>query len=188
MTRLDLQLGYYLSPIERTDKAAYLLHYADPSITDNLLVVPFPYTEEHADFWLDLREQDTLPYTFFAIRRSDGFLIGTIGAYVEDSKHSCEFGYWLAAEYRGLSLTPVAIQVYCKYMFQQFPIIHRMHAFVFAHNDASGRALLKAGFVKESGILRHYHKKGEQYIDATVYSLLSTDEMRLVEVKAARRK
>ncbi|RYY85284.1 N-acetyltransferase [archaeon] len=186
--KIDLQQGFYLSPIVKTDKAAYLTHLADPYITSNLLVVPYPYTEEHADFWLDLRANDTFPYTFFAIRRSDGFLIGTIGTHIEKNNHILEFGYWLTSEYRGMSLMPVAIQVFCRYVFQHFPGAHRIQAGIFSFNDASGRALVKAGFTNESGILRHYYKKGDQFIDAIMYSLLSTDVMPVVEVKTRSEK
>ena len=41
----------------RTDKAAYLEHFADPEIAHNLLAIPFPYTEADADWWLDRCEQ-----------------------------------------------------------------------------------------------------------------------------------
>ena len=43
--RLHLEVTdeFYLSPIVRTDKAAYLEHFADPEIANNLLAIPFPY-------------------------------------------------------------------------------------------------------------------------------------------------
>jgi hypothetical protein len=43
--RLEVADGFYLSPIVRADKAAYLEHFADPEIAKNLLAIPFPYTE-----------------------------------------------------------------------------------------------------------------------------------------------
>ena len=51
--RLEVADGLYLSPIVRADKAAYLEHFADPEIAQNLLAIPFPYTEADADWWLD---------------------------------------------------------------------------------------------------------------------------------------
>ena len=55
--RLEVTDEFYLSPIVRTDKAAYLEHFADPEIAHNLLAIPFPYTEADADWWLDRCEQ-----------------------------------------------------------------------------------------------------------------------------------
>jgi hypothetical protein len=67
--RLEVTDEFYLSPIVRTDKAAYLEHFADPEIARNLLGIPFPYTEADADWWLDRSEQSIgSPMTNFALR------------------------------------------------------------------------------------------------------------------------
>jgi hypothetical protein len=67
--RLEVADGFYLSPIVRADKAAYLEHFADPEIAQNLLAIPFPYTESDADWWLDRCEQYVgSPMTNFALR------------------------------------------------------------------------------------------------------------------------
>ena len=55
--RLEVVDGFYLSPIVRADKTAYLEHFADPEIAQNLLAIPFPYTEADADWWLDRCER-----------------------------------------------------------------------------------------------------------------------------------
>lgn len=183
---IPIQQGFYLSPIHKGDKAAYLHHYADPSIAQNLLQVPYPYTEEHADFWLNLRRtQAKNPETFFAIRREDGYLIGAIGTGFDPKdtgkSHSAEFGYWLSNDYRGRSLMPAVIQVFAQHCFTKLGI-HRLQATIFHFNGASGRALVKAGFTEE-GLLRHYYLKHGRHIDAISYSLLPTDEMPSVVVK-----
>jgi hypothetical protein len=78
--RLEVADGFYLSPIVRADKAAYLEHFADPEIAQNLLAIPFPYTEADADWWLDRCEQSVgSPITNFALRAPSGYLIGAIG-------------------------------------------------------------------------------------------------------------
>ena len=78
--RLEVADGFYLSPIVRADKAAYLEHFADPEIAHNLLAIPFPYTEADADWWLDRCEQSVgSPMTNFALRMPSGYLIGAIG-------------------------------------------------------------------------------------------------------------
>lgn len=181
---IPIQLGFYLSPIEKTDKSAYLQHYADPSIANNLLMLPYPYTEDHADQWLDTREKNAKnPETFFAIRRSDGFLIGAIGTGFDgtNGEHTAEFGYWLCNEYRGRCLMPAVIQVFAKHCFTKLGV-HRLQASIFSFNKSSGNALNKAGFTQE-GLMRHYYKKGNEYLDAISYSLLKTDPIPTVVVK-----
>src|SRR6266576_1463447 len=74
--RLEVTDGFYLSPIARADKVAYLEHFADPEIAQNLLAIPFPYTEADADWWLDRCEQSIgSPMANFALRAPSGYLI-----------------------------------------------------------------------------------------------------------------
>ena len=105
--RLEVADGFYLSPIVRTDKAAYLEHFADPEIAQNLLAIPFPYTEADADSWLDRCEKSVAaPITNFALRAPSGYLIGAIGMVgaLSTNADNAEFGYWLAKSYRGRGL------------------------------------------------------------------------------------
>lgn len=172
--RLEVSDGFYLSPISRADKAAYMEHLTDPEIARNLLAIPFPYTEAHADWWLNHCEQSTNSQTTtFALREPSGYLIGEIdlvGALSPDA-HSAEFGYWLAQPYRGRGLMPRAICTYVEYVFQQLRL-HRLYATPFASTIASHRALEKAGFQRE-GLLRHHHLKQGAYLDAIVYGRIS---------------
>jgi ribosomal-protein-alanine N-acetyltransferase len=145
--RLEVENRFYLSPIVRADKAAYLEHFADPEIAHNLLAIPFPYTETDADWWLDRCEQSVgSPITNFALRAPSGYLIGAIGfvGALSPDAHSAEFGYWLAQPYRGHGLMPRVIRTFSGYAFQQLRI-HRLFAAPFSSNLASHRALEKAG-------------------------------------------
>jgi RimJ/RimL family protein N-acetyltransferase len=168
--RLEVTDGFYLSSIVRGDKAAYLEHFADPEIAQNLLAIPFPYTEADADWWLDHCEESAgSPITNFALRAPSGYLIGAIGlvgALLSDA-HSAEFGYWLAPTYRGRGLMPRVIRTFSNYAFQQLRI-HRLFATPFSSNLASHRVLEKAGFQRE-GLLRHHHLKKGTYLDAVMY-------------------
>jgi RimJ/RimL family protein N-acetyltransferase len=170
---LEVADGFYLSPIVRADKAAYLEHFADPEIARNLLAIPFPYTEADADWWLDRCEQAADPVTNFALRTPSGCLIGAIGLVGELSPnaHSAEFGYWLAQSYRGHGHMPRVICTFCDYAFQQLRL-HRLFARPFSSNLASRRVLEKAGFQRE-GLLRHHHLKHGSYLDAVVYGRIS---------------
>ena len=112
----------------RADKAAYLEHFADPEIAQNLLAIPFPYTEADADWWLDRCEQSVgSPMTNFALRAPSGYLIGAIGVVgaLSPDAHSAEFGYWLAQSYRGHGLMPRVIRTFSDHAFQELRI-HRL--------------------------------------------------------------
>ena len=172
--RLEVSDGFYLSPIVRADKAAYLEHFADPEIAQNLLAIPFPYTEADADSWLDCCEHSIgSAMTNFALRAPSGYLIGAIGiaGTLLPDAHSAEFGYWLAKSYRGHGLMPRVIRTFSDYAFQQLGI-HRLFATPFSSNLASHRALEKAGFQRE-GLRRHHHLKQGIYLDAIIYGRVS---------------
>ena len=146
--RLEVTDEFYLSPIVRADKAAYLEHFADPEIAQNLLAIPFPYTEADADWWLDRCEQSIgSPTTNFALRAPSGYLIGAIGVVgaLSPDAHSAEFGYWLAQSYRGHGLMPRVIRTFSDYAFQQLRI-HRLFATPFSSNPLRTAHWRRRGF------------------------------------------
>jgi ribosomal-protein-alanine N-acetyltransferase len=170
--RLEVADEFYLSRIVRSDKAAYLKHFADPEIARNLLTIPFPYTDADADCWLDRCEQSVgSPMTNFALRAPSGYLIGAIGVVRSAAGHRAELGYWLAQSYRGRGLMPRVIRTFSDYAFQQLRI-HRLFATPLSSNLASHRALEKAGFHRE-GLLRHYYLTQGTYLDAIIYGRIS---------------
>ncbi len=172
--RLEVADGFFLSPHVRTDKAAYLEHFADPEIARNLLAVPFPFTEADADGWFNRCQQSANSQPrILALREPSGYLIGSIGVVggLSADAHSAEFGYWLAQSYRGRGLMPRVICTFTDYAFQRLHI-HRLYATPFTSNHASHRALEKAGFQHE-GLHRHYHCKRGAYLDAMIYARIS---------------
>jgi RimJ/RimL family protein N-acetyltransferase len=175
--RIDLIQGVYLSPVLSSDKAAYVLHFEDPSIARNLLRVPYPYTEADADWWIAFRTQHACdPETHFAIRRADGFLIGGIGltsVQPDRSLHQegspAEIGYWIALEQRGRGLMPAAIQAFVEHCRSRLSL-GELCAYPFTFNHASCRALEKAGF-ERVGLVEQRHLKDGQLMDAFDYRL-----------------
>jgi [ribosomal protein S5]-alanine N-acetyltransferase len=178
MQRLDLGGEFYLSPIQASDKAAYLEHFADPEIGRMLLAVPVPYTEADADRWIAHRLKNALKHEIqFGIRVADGSLIGGIGLVEERSAaiYRGEIGYWLAREYRGRGLMPRAIRVFADYAFRKLQL-HKLTATTYPFNPSSSRALEKAGFTFEGRMREHVRsRKGDEYFDSLVYGLVSSD-------------
>ncbi len=76
---------------------------------------------------------------------------------------------------------PAVIQAFATHCFSRLQV-HRLEAKVFSFNEASCRALTKAGFSRE-GLLRDFHSKDGKYIDAVLFSLLSTDVVLDITVK-----
>ena len=174
--RLDLPDGFHLSPVRDGDQAALVEHLREKQITDWLLKVPYPYTDDHANFWVNHRVKAaaTEPHpTHFAIRRTDGLHIGSIGLMLnsDTARHRAELGYWLARDYWGRGLTTAAVRAVVAYAFRDMGL-KRIEATAFAGNLASHRVLEKAGFTRE-GLLKAYHLKGDTLIDAYMFALIA---------------
>jgi ribosomal-protein-alanine N-acetyltransferase len=176
--RLEIGDGFHLAPIRASDKAAYLEHFADPEIGRMMLAVPVPYTEVDADQWIAHRVNNVRKHEIqFGIRAGDGSLIGGIGLVEERSTaiYRGEIGYWLAREYRGRGLMPRAIRRFADYAFRELQL-HKLTATTYPFNPSSSRALEKAGFMFEGRLRQHVRsRKGDEYFDALVYGLVSSD-------------
>ena len=173
---LEVPGGFSLSRIVRADKSAYVEHMADPEIARNTFAIPFPYTEAHAEWWVERCEQQAFdPEVRFAIREPSGGLVGAIGLVgtLPPGEHRAEFGYWLAKVYRGRGIMPQVIQVFARHAFSRLGL-HRLYATPFSFNSASHRVLEKAGFQRE-GVLRSLYRKDGCYLDAVLYARLSSD-------------
>src|SRR5262252_7691054 len=97
-TRLELPNGYYLSNIAHGDEDALVTHFADGTISEMIPAIPFPYRRQHADSWVRHRAslaRQSSPESTFAIRRSDGFLVGSVGVehIRRDEQNAAQFGY-----------------------------------------------------------------------------------------------
>ncbi len=176
--RLELRDGFHLSPIRDGDQSAFVEHLADKETVDRLLMLPFPYTHEDAQAWVQARlaASRTQPReSHFAVRRADGFLVGGIGFILNGARgaHRAEIGYWLAREYRNRGLITAAVKAVTQYGFEQLELT-RIEATAFVGNAASERVLEKAGFSCE-GILRGYHRKHGQPIDVRMYARLAQE-------------
>lgn len=132
--------------------------------------LPFPYTENDAkDFINAMLSAEKDSQYVFAIECS-GKVIGSIGVFRKDNIHirTAELEYYIAEQYWGKGITTEAVNQICDYVFQHTDII-RIFAEPFAHNAASCRVLLKAGFQFE-GTLRQNAVKNGKIVDMKMYS------------------
>jgi RimJ/RimL family protein N-acetyltransferase len=178
MTELSLSDGFFLSPVEPDDRAALVDHLQAREIWRNTLYIPYPYTEEDADAWIEERiahRREQPAEVTFAVRNPDGTLIGVVGADDLDvgTTHRANLGYWLAKPYWGRGIMTRAARRYVQYALTQLDVV-RLTAEVFCRNEASIRVLEKVGFRREGRLRKHREKDGN-LLDEYFYGLLRED-------------
>ncbi|WP_193195834.1 GNAT family N-acetyltransferase [Nostoc sp. MG11] len=173
--KLDVRDGFHLTSIYLTDKTAYLKHLNDRSISDAIPVIPYPYTEATADWWIQRRLEflrETGREISFALRNSEGYLIGSFG--IDDLKvgrvHRAEIGYWLAKAYRGQGLATDALRIFVQYAFDNLEVT-RLTAHVLDFNTASAK-VLERNIFKLEGCLRQHTRTRNGIFNTLAYGLL----------------
>ncbi len=155
-----------LTPFEPGDKPNLVRYLDDPVIYRNTLLIPSPYTEADADWWLnltrELREQHGMTYKW-GIRHAEHGLIGGISAFLRTGVegHLDEIGYWLGEPFRSQGIMTDAVVALCEWLFETRPALVRIEAKVHSHNPTSARVLEKAGFEREGFARKHTIKNGE---------------------------
>ena len=134
----------------------------DRSYLSNRL--PYPYTEESADWWLGMvSEHDGKDGVFRAIA-ADGKIVGNISVeqksdvYCKDG----EIGYLLLTDFWSKGIATEAVRQICAEAFSELDII-RITGLVYAANIASARVLEKNGFAREGLQRNAVYKDGKIY-------------------------
>lgn len=134
----------------------------DRSYLSNRL--PYPYTEESADWWLGMvSEHDGKNGVFRAIS-VDGKIVGNISVeqksdvYCKDG----EIGYLLLTDFWSKGIATEAVCQICAEAFSELDII-RITGLVYAANIASARVLEKNGFAREGLQRNAVYKDGKIY-------------------------
>jgi RimJ/RimL family protein N-acetyltransferase len=108
--------------------------------------IPHPYGQAEADaFRQHLMQTDISRDSTLQIETHEGDLIGAVGAHLRDAPFP-EIGYWIAREHWGngyATEAAIAIRDWARRAFNCRALI----AGHFADNDASGRVLVKCGFL-----------------------------------------
>jgi ribosomal-protein-alanine N-acetyltransferase len=146
-------------------------HIGTYSVARNMLRIPHPYAMQDAEQWIGIATKQD-PQTNFAIAIDDQ-IVGGIGLEVNPSgaaacKHSAEIGYWLGETFWGRGIATEALTAMSEWAFRELNLV-RLHAMVFARNNASARVLEKAGYAFEGRLLAHYFRDGE-FIDGLLYA------------------
>ncbi|PIF43569.1 RimJ/RimL family protein N-acetyltransferase [Chryseobacterium sp. 52] len=146
----------------------YLQNKIFSDLTSN---IPYPYTRQHAEFWLKISKEafeNNTGYTF-ALRDKEGKIMGAIGLHDrEDDK--AELGYWMGRPFWNKGYVTEAAIALIDFGFQELEC-NKIYATFFLHNPASGRIMEKIGMEQEA-LLKQHLKKDDEYFDIMMYSIL----------------
>ena len=134
----------------------------DRSYLSNRL--PYPYTEESADWWLGMvSEHDGKDGVFRAIAADDK-IVGNISVEQKSDVYckDAEIGYLLLTDCWSKGIATEAVRQICAEAFSELDII-RITGLVYAANIASARVLEKNGFAREGLQRNAVYKDGKIY-------------------------
>ena len=129
-----------LKKLVQADKERLVSLIGDFRVSKTLSKVPYPYTLEDADEWLEKSHNQKFNLSIFLNHN----LIGGIGLTpAEDDFY--ELGYWLGVDYWGRGYATESIMELLNYAKSNIPC-EKFKANVFKENVASAKALEKNGF------------------------------------------
>ena len=178
--RLTVNESFYISDFVLSDKPALMEHLKEKDIHFFTEYIPYPYTEEDAESWINTISAMTARQGYsrrWAIRQaSDGFLVGSIGLLdlcIGESEAS-EIGVWLAKPFWSKGIMTAALRAVMAFGFSEQIGLQRIFAYIFANNAASLHLANKVGFQTE-GRLRKNHKGQGGLVDVYLVARLRED-------------
>lgn len=112
--------------------------------------MPFPYTEEDADWWLGMVRLNEGKNGVFRAITVDGKIIGSVSVERNsDDKNEGELGYMLLTEHWSKGFATEAVAQICEIAFHELDL-DKITAKVYEPNIASIKVLEKNGFIFES--------------------------------------
>jgi len=144
--------GLILRPWEAADADKHLIEACnDPLIQRFLPLLPAPYTQESASWWVTEGAPEAWESggAAFSVREPDtDRLLGGIGlGSVQPARKQGEVGYWIAPWARGTGVATRAARAVAQWAFDQD--FHRLELLAAKENPGSMRVALGAGFARE---------------------------------------
>ena len=126
--------------------------------------IPEPYTDEAADWWLNMANENEGKKGVFREIIEDGEIIGTISVEQKEDvyRKDAEIGYYLLPERCSKGIMTEAVKQICEIAFQELDII-RITGLIYEPNIASRKVLEKNDFVLEGLMKNAVIKNGEIY-------------------------
>lgn len=159
-----------LRPFALADAPAVQRLASDRAIAANTLLIPHPYPEGAAEEWIQGHDEASVNHIFAVTLRGGSEAMGAIGLHMERKHERAEIGYWLGVPYWGRGFMTEAARAVVGYAFADGGV-HRVFAYHFTRNPASGRVLLKIGMKREGTLRQHVVKWGE-HVDVDFYGIV----------------
>jgi RimJ/RimL family protein N-acetyltransferase len=165
-----------LRPFVRRDVPAITRNCSDPEVP-RWTRIPSPYTEAHADLFIDRMEMEAArgsAVAFAVCAAGEGEALGALTVLRIDWEYRRgDLGYYLGAPGRGRGLMSRAVRVVCPWVFAKLGL-QRLQLHTEVDNGPSQRVAEAAGFVRE-GVLRSWQEQRGRRVDVVCYSRLPTD-------------
>jgi RimJ/RimL family protein N-acetyltransferase len=161
-----------LRQLTEADKPVMARLANNKKVWDNLRdLMPHPYNEEDAHFFIELTRHQLPPLDFAILWRNE--LCGVIGLGPQHDvyRKTAEIGYWIGEPYWSKGIATKAVRLLTAYGFEQLRLA-RIHAGIFEYNPASMRVLEKNGYVKE-GVFRKSIFKNDKLWDEHRYAIIN---------------
>lgn len=146
----------------------------DFEIAATTLLIPHPYSKEHAIGWLRMHHRATIEGRgpTYAIT-CNGELVGAIGLMVDRTHQRAELGYWIGKAYWNRGYASEAARAVVDHGFEVLKL-ERVCAGHYAANPASGVVLRRVGMSHEGTQRRHVLRFGVWH-DVEMFGLLRRD-------------
>lgn len=131
--------------------------------------LPFPYTEDSADWWLNMVHEHEGKDGVFRAIVVDGKIRGNISVEQKEDVYGkdAELGYMLITKSWSKGIMTEAVNQICNIAFAELDII-RITGLVYEPNIASRRVLEKNGFILE-GMMKNAVVKNDNIYNLCIY-------------------
>ncbi len=131
--------------------------------------LPNPYTNESAEWWLNMVKENDEKRGVFREIVVDGKIIGTISVEQKEDvyRKDSEIGYYLLQEEYSKGIMTEAVRQICEIAFEKLDII-RITGVVYEPNIASRKVLEKNNFLFE-GVMKKAVIKNKNIYDLCIY-------------------
>ncbi|MGB2235511.1 MAG: GNAT family N-acetyltransferase [Candidatus Puniceispirillum sp.] len=154
-----------LSKAKHQDKSALISEIGAWGVTKWLTRVPSPYTDSHADEFLQTTKDQ--PFNLNIFRQE--ILIGGVVLAEGSETSSYELGYWLGASYWGQGYATEATRAFLDAVKMTYGDAHIKASYIIG-NDASAHVLGKLGF-RETGTEETYCLPRKQMVTCATMRL-----------------
>lgn len=162
-----------LRPFLLSDATIVQLLAGSREVADTTLAIPHPYLDGMAESWIATHEGAWTRHesATLAIVEAEAGLVGAISLRIELPQRRAELGYWIGVPYWGRGYATEAVRAMLEFGFRRLSL-HRVYAFHFERNPASGRVMAKAGMQREGTLRGHYFRWGAPE-DVAVWGILA---------------